>query len=187
MLKKIKNCIYNIIKYGIKTNNNPDTGNVPTMQVAYLGKTKDAWVLYPYGMHANAPINSVVLLHNVKGNEENQVGIASKPEIRPKGLKIGEVVFGNFVVSSIIKFKEDGDIDISPSSELNVLKVTNFSNDINVSGDSNISGDNNVTGNNEAATYSAGGTAGVSGTFISADSTAKTITVTEGLITDITP
>lgn len=55
--------------------------------------------------------------------------------------------------------------------------------DVTQTGNINLTGDAEVSGNTDSATYSASGTAGVSGTFDSADG--KTITVTEGLITAI--
>jgi hypothetical protein len=55
--------------------------------------------------------------------------------------------------------------------------------DTEQTGEYNLDGDAAISGNTDSGTYSTGGTAGVSGTFISKDD--KTITVTNGLITGI--
>jgi hypothetical protein len=56
---------------------------------------------------------------------------------------------------------------------------------VEVEGDTTLTGALSVTGNTESATYSTGGAPGVTGTFTSADSPSKTITVTNGIITAI--
>lgn len=108
MLTKLQN----MIKRAVLTLTGNDSGSYPTAQCQYYGKTTNAEVVYPYGLSANAPIGSQLLLFSVMAQEENLAGIASAPFARFKNLKSGEVVIGNPVTGSYVKFAENGDIEV---------------------------------------------------------------------------
>ena len=72
---------------------------------------------------------------NVNGQEENKVGIGNTPQIRFKDLKEGEVVVGNPLTRSFIKFKENGDVQIDVQGSV----------DVNVTGDYNVNVDGDTT------------------------------------------
>lgn len=112
ILTKIKNIIQNLIKLGVVTLPGDDLGQFNRTQVSYLGKTKKVTVFMPYGLDANLPANSLVLLFNVMGQEENIVGIGTDPANRFKGLAPGEVAVGSPKTGSKIYFKANGDIDV---------------------------------------------------------------------------
>ncbi len=121
----IWNKITNMIKYGRVSKSTPDAGNFAKGQVEYQGKIKDVLFVYPYGSHGIPPVDSLILLNNIKGAEENQAGIPFKPDVRPKLDAEGEYVVGNFEIGSIIKFLENGDIEITGKKDLNVTLVGN--------------------------------------------------------------
>lgn len=97
----------NLIRWGQVTNPSADTTQYPQTQMKYFDKVKDMAILYPYGMSANAPLNNLAVVWNV-GHEENSIGTPMSEDNRPKGLKPGESVFGNWVVGTKIKFNSDG-------------------------------------------------------------------------------
>lgn len=80
------------------------------------------------------------------------------------------------VNSSILIKNTNSQIEITPTA-ININAAS-----INIFGNTNINGNTTTTKNNEATTYSTGGTAGISGTFIDTP-TGKSITFTNGLIT----
>jgi len=129
----------NMIRWGRITNIDSDTKQFPQNQYEYFDKVKDMVAVYPYGHHAKAPLNTLCLLVNV-GHEENSCAIELSEDIRPKGLKEGEAVFGNFVIGSIIKFHQDRKIEIIAKNDI----------DVNCEGDVNVTatGDVNVTATN---------------------------------------
>jgi len=135
----LKSKLINLIKRAVVSLAGDDSGEFPVTQVSYMGKTSDIEVVFPYGMAANMPKDSIVLMFNVLAQEENKAGIGYRHDLRPKNLKEGEAVFGNFLVGTHIKFDEDGNIIID--------------------GDMQLTGDLTVTGNVEiSGTLSVGGT-----------------------------
>ena len=113
LITKLKNIIQNLIKLGVVTLPGDDSGQFNRTQVSYLGKTKKVTVLMPYGLDANLPTNSLVLLFNVMGQEENIIGIGGDPKNRFKDLAPGEVVVGSPDTGAKIYFKSNGDIEIT--------------------------------------------------------------------------
>ena len=116
------------IKRGVVTNTSKDleTDEFHTSQVNYHNKTKDVDTVYPYGTAGNAPLDSLMLLFNVMGQEENQAGIPYYPQIRIKQLKPGEFLVGNFVTGSYAKFKEDGSVEVFSMKDVNVTAALNI-------------------------------------------------------------
>lgn len=131
----------------------PDTGNFPRTQVKYNGKASDMTVITPYGLWHNLPMDSLVLTMNVQGQEESKAGIGNTPKKRFKGLKEGEVVVGNALTLSSIKFDEQGNIYIECKNNEKVTITGNY--DLTAGGEVNftpgsrvkINGNLEVTGN----------------------------------------
>jgi phage gp45-like len=109
----ILNKMRNLIKFAKVTLSGSDSGGYNQSQVNYFGKTKQTFVLFPYGLDAKLPADSIVVLFNIMGQEENTVGIGTKPSIRFKNLQEGEVVVGNPSKQTKIYFKNDGTIEIT--------------------------------------------------------------------------
>lgn len=145
LLEKIKK----IINFGIVTNVTRDVNFFPDTQIQSLDKIKNVIVIYPYGYSANAPVNKHAIVIQV-GNAENLVALPLNDKTRPKDLKAGEVVNGNFEVGSIIKFKENGDIDVTAKNDI-TLNITGKA-IINTGGDTIINSGGNTTINSSSHT-----------------------------------
>ena len=89
-------------------------------RVKGLGKETTVYVVYPYGLTANAPEGSLCVSWQVSGQESDRVAIADDPQNRPKDLEPGEVVVSNHLTKSEIRFKANGDIDIT-APNMNVI------------------------------------------------------------------
>lgn len=172
MTKDILNRISNGIKRAFVSLVGSDSEAFQTTQISYLGKTADTEVIYPYGLCGNPPTGSLVLLFNVQGQEENRAGIANLPNKRFKNLKAGEVAVGNYLTTSVVKFLENGNIEvfcqnneiititqnanitIGGSSTVNIVgtatincPTTTINGDVNINGNLNVLGDSTSTGN----------------------------------------
>ena len=104
--------LVDMIKRARITKGGADDADYNVQQVSYLGKVADAEIVFPYGMSANLPLDSLVLLFNVNGNEQNRAGIGSFPPERKRNLEPGEVAFFHPFTNSFIYFRNSGDIDI---------------------------------------------------------------------------
>ncbi len=111
------NSIKNLLRWGIITKAGTDTGQFATQQVSYLGKTANSVMLYPYGIHANASVDSLALMFAVEGNPENKCAIPWTPKIRPE-LKEGEVAFYHPHTGGSIIWRENGDLEITTEASV---------------------------------------------------------------------
>ena len=148
-IKDIKNKIVSLIKRAYITFVGNDDEQFQVTQINYLNKTTNMEVINPYGLCSNPPRNSLVLLFNVQGQEENRAGIANLPQQRFKNLKEGEVALGNYLTKTVIKFSENGDLEIFSASNcnVNVTGTTNLvSPQTNITGEIQVNGNINVTG-----------------------------------------
>lgn len=93
-------------------------------RVKGLGKESTAYIVYPYGLTANAPEGALCVSWQVSGQESDRAAIADFPQARPKNLKPGEVVVSNYVTGSEVRFSENGDIDITSASNINIIATT---------------------------------------------------------------
>lgn len=93
-------------------------------RVKGLGKESTVYVVYPYGLTANAPEDSLCVSWQVGGQESDRVAIADFPQSRPKNLAPGEVVVSNYLTKSEVRFKANGDIDITAASNVNITATT---------------------------------------------------------------
>ena len=96
-----------------------DDEDFQVAQVKYMGKPADVELVFPYGLCANPPKDSLVLMWSILGAEENRAGMANYPQRRFKDLKEGEVVLYNYLTGSYIKFDKDGNIVINSTKEHN--------------------------------------------------------------------
>lgn len=159
-------------------------------QISYLGSTLDAETLYPYGMNANAPLNSAAIVFNINADESNRVCMCYTPDRRFKDLKEGEVQIGNGLTQASIKFSHDGkiqivtdaDVEITSSAKVKIISSTDVeinATNIKIAGDVDITGDLSVSGSSALGSSGAAiarvGDAvvvgGISGTITSGSST----------------
>lgn len=113
--------IRNMIKRGTVSRETADNGQFSVAQVKWgSSKVGNVEVILPYGVSSYAPVGSLALMFNVMGQESNRAAIINDPKMRFKDLKPGEVAVGNFLTRSVIKFLENGDIEITGVAGLNV-------------------------------------------------------------------
>jgi len=142
-MRSVYSSISNLVKRAVVTLTNKDSGQFASTQVKWMkNKVATIEVVHPYGLSSNAPVNSLALVFNVMGQEENRAGIVYNPQNRFKELKEGEVALGNFVTKSVIKFLENGDIEITGKND-QIIKVTGNSN-ITVGGSTTLNSTGNV-------------------------------------------
>lgn len=139
MITEILNRITGLIKRCYVTLVGDDNAKFQTTQVKYLGKTANVEVLYPYGLCGNPPTNSIAILFNIQGQEENRAGLFNLPNQRFNGLKEGEVVVGNYLSGSYIKFTQNGDIEILSTSN-NIIITGNITVNGSITSSGNVIG-----------------------------------------------
>ena len=102
--------------------------NLPFRKARVRGLSKDStvFIVYPYGLTGNAPEGSLCVSWEVTGQENDRASIADFPQIRPKNLEPGEVVVSNYLTKSEVRFKANGDINITSEGNLNLIVDGNF-------------------------------------------------------------
>jgi len=98
------------------TSNQKDNKVFYTSQIKSNDAISISQVIYPYGMYAVAPKGSQGVTFNLSGQSENQVTLPYDAFTRFSGLQPTEVMIGNQVQKSFIKFKDKGDISIANKS-----------------------------------------------------------------------
>ena len=136
------------IKLAKTTQASKDEKTVPIVQITYLNKVADAGMVYPYGMHANQPVDTPCILLTIGNDEAHRYIIPLSSKTRQKELKEGEVISGNFFVGSTIFFDEDGNIKVDSIN--NITVNCGGDQEINITGDDtktvNGNEERNVTG-----------------------------------------
>ena len=85
-----------------------------------MGTVIDSVIWYPYGMAGNTPVGSFGLTFSGTADQENQITLPYSWDNRFLGLKSGEVMLGNPVKQTSIKFDEDGNVTINTKGNLTV-------------------------------------------------------------------
>jgi phage gp45-like len=205
--------LMNLMRFGRVSNTTSDTGNYPSTQISYLGKSKDVVSIYPYGFSAKAPLNNLAIVLNM-GQEEKSIAMPFSGDNRVKGLKPGETIVGNWETGSYVKFKDDSSIEVISNSTVDVTTTGNtnitsptvaITGNLTVSGtivgDSSISaatsmdaGTTILAGTTVTATaalvgasLSAGGVSGSGGTLSASEVTAGGISLTSHVHGGVTP
>lgn len=133
--------IRKLIRWARVTAAGKDTSQYATQQVEYMGKVGDSFMVFPYGMHGNAPPDSLALMFAVGGNPDNRASIAWAPSLRPE-LKSGEVAFYHPLLPQlIIHLKEDGTMLVRSGVAIDVdAPEANFTGNVTVAGDLTVTG-----------------------------------------------
>lgn len=131
------NALRNLIKWARISLSGDDSTSFPTSQMTYFTKTTDVLMIFPYGMGANPPEDSICLMFSASGQESNRAAIPTvNPNIRPKNLEKGETYFGNPLAKTRIVFQADGTLAVLFNDQKKyVLTPT----EIQVVGDLNLS------------------------------------------------
>ena len=149
MITKIINLIKN--SYISKVGN--DAGQYPISQVSYFGKSGLSHEIYPYGMGAVAPTDSLCIMFNVGADDGNRAHIATNSNLRVKNLKEGEAYFGNLVTGTVTIFDQEGNWNVTVKKDGNITIDGNLN--ITVTGDANLTA-NNVELNANTVNMNAG-------------------------------
>jgi len=157
----IKNFVTNMIARCRVSRSGGDGGQFPVNQISYYDKTSECEVITPYGLYSNPPVNSLGILFHSEGQEQNRAGIFNVTGTRFKNLKEGEVVTGNTVSLSNIKFDSDGNVIITVKNNLEI--VVDADNNITIQGAYNLTSVGNA--NIEAPTINLTGNVVISGTL----------------------
>lgn len=94
-------------------------------QGTYNSKVGDVDIVFPYGLYANPPVGSMLLMFNVMGQEENRAALAYYQKERYEN-EPGEVTIGSPMFGSFIKFNKDEGIDIDCKGDLNLISNLNI-------------------------------------------------------------
>lgn len=66
----------------------------------------------PYGLTARPPNDTLCLVINIGGQEENRIAIPLGTTKRKRGLKPGETVLENQITESFLYLREDGTLEV---------------------------------------------------------------------------
>lgn len=127
--------IANLIKLGLVTGNTDDTEDFPQFQIQYMDKVADAMILLPYGFPARPiPDETLCLVFNIQGQEQNRIAVPLSSTNRLKGFKDGEVGMHNEALGTFIKMDEEGNLRIEVPNEIlqNSQNVTITAADVNI-------------------------------------------------------
>jgi hypothetical protein len=104
-------------------------------QMEYMGKPGDGAILFPYGLHANVPADTLALGASVQGNPDNRVAIGFLLKSRP-ALTAGEVAFYHpLLPDMIIKLQANGQMLIKSGVKINIeAPVTEFTGIVKANG-----------------------------------------------------
>ncbi len=101
----------NYIKRAVITKAGSDDTIRPVQQMEYLGRTTDAEIIFPYGVHANLPAGCMMTVIPILDQSSNLVAFGGLPNERIQ-VEEGEVVFFHPLTKAKIHFKADGNIEI---------------------------------------------------------------------------
>lgn len=148
------------------------TNNGKIFQGQFFGKTKTKIrSITPYGFFCHPPKNSQLIV--MKSINESFYAIAFQDSSIPS-LKENEVAIGNFVDGSIIKFDENGNINITCTGNQTITVNGNCT--VNVTGNASITAANISATATTAATVTAPTTNIVAATAVNITSPLTTIT-----------
>jgi len=121
MLRKLRN----LIKLARITLSSKDDGKYSIQQINYMGKPTPCLVVFPYGMHANLPIDCLGTILNCNADEGNLHMLPHLSEKRIKGLKPGEVIYFHPTTKSFTHYKNNGDVEVFAKGDY-ILNCKNY-------------------------------------------------------------
>jgi phage baseplate assembly protein V len=98
-----------------------DTGNYRRVEITYMGVTKDALDITPYGFFHNTPSGGMALVFSQNGQESNSIAIVDDPKNRFANTKPGEVGLYNQLTKSHVYLKSDGSIELKVGDTTAIL------------------------------------------------------------------
>jgi len=119
------------------TNAGKDDKQYPVQQSSWFGRLVDAFIMFPYGMHANLPAGQLALIID----KEGRVLMGTSAIGRIQVLE-GEVVFYHPPTGSNTHYLTNGDIVMTPKAGQKVI----IDSDATITQNLSIEGDLDVTG-----------------------------------------
>jgi len=155
-IKKMINRLIQMVKQAYISNPTNDASVYPITQISYNGKTSNALRMSPYGVCSNPPEKSNVLLISANAQESLKFAFIDDMPNRFKNLIPGEVKIGHYGNDTFIYFKDNSDIEIYSSNDVNIVGDTTINittntvnikaTTINIDGNISLSGNINATG-----------------------------------------
>ncbi len=99
------------IKRAIITGSYSDDNSRPVQTIKYFDRETEAEIIFPYGVHANLPEDSLMVVFPICNQDGNLMAIGGLPDKRIQ-VEQGEVVFFHPITKAKIHFKNDGTIEI---------------------------------------------------------------------------
>lgn len=140
-MKYLYTKILNIVKRAFVSQSLTDDKSSGIVQVSYFGKTGVSEVISPYGLSVRLPTGIQVLLFAVQSQENNRACIGYSQKDRFKDLEEGEVVIGNPLTRSFIKFDIDGNIEIESTGKIDIKSAKDVTIDVTGTVDLKATGD----------------------------------------------
>ncbi len=97
------------------TRKSDESGVYPIQQSTSLGRISDVFVLFPFGMHANVPVDQLGLLIDRQGKIFMGTSAVGRIVVEE-----GEVVFYHPKSKSKIHFRDSGDVDVETQTDVNI-------------------------------------------------------------------
>ena len=116
--EKVLNKFLQIIRQAYSSVVSPDTSEYPQGQVTSNGKATKITRLSTYGIIANPPLDSHVLMFQNQGQESTKFGIYNDFLNRKKNLAEGECALYNTLTGAIVYMKADGSIAIESDTSI---------------------------------------------------------------------
>jgi hypothetical protein len=110
----------NLLRRGYVSRTVTDDGDYPLAQISYLNNVGISERISPYGLDSQLPQDTQVLLFTIQGHETNRACIGYSQDERFKNLDSGEVVVGNPVKQTSIKFDKTGKIIITSDGDIDI-------------------------------------------------------------------
>ena len=101
----------NLIRWVKSTKETKSDSGYPLQQVTYMGKVADSVALFPYGIKANVPPDTLGLCFSVQGNPDNRACFFADGEKQP--LLQGEVVIYNPITRCKVLMSATGSVIIN--------------------------------------------------------------------------
>ena len=91
-------------------------------KISYMGqKDVTTQVMHDYGYYSCAPLGSIGLCLNPRGESDDCISWVYHPKYYGKILKESEVILGNFVKNATLKFDDEGNVQLVLPNTLTIV------------------------------------------------------------------
>ncbi len=134
--------IKNFIRWARVTAALAGSKQFPVQQMEYMGKTADGFMVFPYGLFANVPKDTLALMMAIQGNPDNRAAIPCSVDNRPT-LNEGEPALYHPLIPDLkIVLQSNGRMLIKSLVGVDVeAPEATFSGNVTIAGDLSVTGD----------------------------------------------